>query len=250
MRIDASTVRAIAPGAKPSIVDGLVNSWSEMTEPAGITTPMRAAHFLAQLAHESAGFTTTTEFASGAAYENRTDLGNIEAGDGRRYKGRGLIQLTGRSNYRAFTTWARKLDAAAPDFEREPERAADFPWALLSAVWFWSTRGLNDHADADDVEAITRRINGGPNGLADRKAKLAAAKKALGVTAARPVLRSGDRGEDVFRLQTALNARGAGLNADGDFGPRTEAAVRRFQDSKGLFVDGIVGARTWAALGL
>ena len=137
----------------------------------GITdTPLRLAHFVAQLAHESDGFRAMEEYASGAAYEGRTDLGNTQPGDGKRYKGRGPIQLTGRANYRTFGR------ALGIDFESHPEIVALPSVGLLAACRFWTMRGLNELADADDVEAITRRINGGLNGFGDRKAYLVKAK--------------------------------------------------------------------------
>lgn len=135
-----------------------------------LDTPLRLAHFMAQLAHESGGFRYMEEIASGAAYEGRRDLGNDQPGDGKRYKGRGPIQLTGRANYRLF---GRELGI---DFEEHPEIVALPSVGLLAACHFWKLRGLNELADADDVEAITKRINGGTNGLADRKAYLAKAK--------------------------------------------------------------------------
>lgn len=106
------------------------------------------------------------EIASGQAYEGRADLGNTQAGDGKRYKGRGPIQLTGRANYR---TYGRALGF---DFEQRPEMVSYPSVGLLVACKFWEQNKLNHLADADDVTAITRRINGGQNGLADRKAYL------------------------------------------------------------------------------
>jgi putative chitinase len=138
---------------------------------AGIdANALRFAHFFAQLGHESAGFRYMEEIASGQAYEGRRDLGNTEPGDGRRYKGRGPIQLTGRANYRDY---GRRLGI---DLEQHPEIAALPSFGLLTACTYWTVKGLNAFADRDDVETITRRINGGLNGYADRKARLAAMK--------------------------------------------------------------------------
>ena len=140
---------------------------------SGIDRPLRQAHFLSQVAHESGELRYSEEIASGAAYEGRADLGNTHPGDGVRFKGRGLIQLTGRANYtkygqdrkRDFTTGANpKLIATDPIL------------AVDVAVWFWTKHGLNALADRDDVIAVTQAINGGLNGLADRKAKLLRAK--------------------------------------------------------------------------
>lgn len=139
----------------------------------GIDTPLRTAHFLAQLGHESGDLRFAEELADGRAYQGRADLGNTEPGDGPRFKGRGLIQLTGRANYRAYGQARGRnflTDASARLIATDPELAADV------AGWFWSTRNLNPLADADQIRAITRRINGGYNGLADRQAHLDQAK--------------------------------------------------------------------------
>lgn len=136
-----------------------------------IDTPLRLAHFLAQLAHESMGFVHMEEIASGAAYEGRRDLGNVHPGDGKRYKGRGPIQLTGRANYRRYG------QRVGIDLEAHPEVAALPSVGMLTACLYWSDRGLNALADADDVLSITRKINGGTNGLPDRKARLLKTKE-------------------------------------------------------------------------
>jgi putative chitinase len=136
-------------------------------------TPLRMAHFLAQLAHESDGWRAMEEYASGAAYEGRKDLGNDRAGDGPRYKGRGPIQITGRANYRRY---GQKIGI---DLEAHPEVAALPSVGMLTAALFWDDRGLNELADRDDVLGITRKINGGLNGIDDRRARLAAAKALL-----------------------------------------------------------------------
>lgn len=132
-----------------------------------ITTQARAEMFLAQVLHESGGLRYFEEIASGAEYEGRKDLGNIHPGDGRRYKGRGPIQLTGRSNYR----WAGK--ALGVDLEGHPLHAAAHPLGWRIAGLYWRSRGLNELADRGAFIAITERINGGRNGLATRQAYLA-----------------------------------------------------------------------------
>ena len=134
---------------------------------------LRFAHFMAQLIHESGGFRYMEEIASGQAYEGRADLGNTEPGDGRRYKGRGPIQLTGRANYRTF---GRMIGV---DIERHPDVVALPSMGLWVGCLFWKTKGLNALADADDVRGVTRRINGGFNGLADRQKHLAEMKELL-----------------------------------------------------------------------
>ena len=139
----------------------------------GIDTPLRQASFLAQVAHESGQLLWLRELASGAAYEGRSDLGNVVAGDGVRFKGRGLLQITGRANYAACGV-ALGLDLlAAPQLLEQPVAAC------RSAGWFWQSRGLNRLADAGDQERITRRINGGINGLAERLALYQVARKVL-----------------------------------------------------------------------
>lgn len=128
---------------------------------------LRLSHFMAQLVHESGSFRYMEEIASGQAYEGRADLGNVVAGDGVRFKGRGPIQITGRANYRTFGR------AIGIDIENHPEIAAVPSIGLHLALEYWKSRNLNALADADDVVAITRKINGGTNGLDDRKAHLA-----------------------------------------------------------------------------
>jgi putative chitinase len=126
-----------------------------------IHTRLRIAHFLGQTCHESAGFRTTEEFASGAAYEGRKDLGNVKKGDGRRYKGRGLLQLTGRANYAEYGK------ALGVDLENNPTMAAEPALSLRIACEYWKRRKLNADCDRDDIRATTRKINGGLNDLED-----------------------------------------------------------------------------------
>jgi putative chitinase len=129
-----------------------------------ITTPLRSAAFLAQLAHESGELRYFEEFASGEAYEGRADLGNTQPGDGERFKGRGSIQLTGRANYTAAGA------ALGLDLVSHPEMAASPGVGFRVAVWYWITHGLNALADARDFDGITKRINGGLNGKSQRDA--------------------------------------------------------------------------------
>lgn len=138
-----------------------------------ISTKARQAAFLAQVGHESGQLRYVQELASGSAYEGRTDLGNDQPGDGVRFKGRGLIQITGRANYIACGK-ALGLDLLLhPELLEEPESAC------RSAAWFWRSHGLNELADAGDFLRITRRINGGTNGLEDRQALYAKAQEVL-----------------------------------------------------------------------
>lgn len=147
----------------------------------GVTSPLEKAHFLAQVAHESGSGKWLRELASGRAYEGRKDLGNVQVGDGVRYKGRGLIQCTGRANYAAYTGWKYGDDRAL----RAPEMLEELPDAVDAAFWYWTVERpkLKQLALADDVVGVTRAINGGTNGLDDRKAKLAKAKRLLGLAA-------------------------------------------------------------------
>lgn len=146
-----------------------------------INTPRREAAFLAQIAHESGSLRYVEEIASGEAYEGRKDLGNTEPGDGKRFKGRGLIQITGRFNYEALSA------ALNYDFVKEPEKLELPGAASLSAGWFWHLKDLNRLADIDAFEKISARINGinkvtkKPNGMEDRLKHWENCRKALGV---------------------------------------------------------------------
>lgn len=141
----------------------------------GIGTPIRQAAFLAQLAHESGSLMYVKEIASGSAYEGRADLGNHQPGDGVRYKGRGLIQVTGRANY------MRAAQALGMPLVDRPEMLEEPGPACMSAGWFWSMKNLNELADKDKFGEITKRINGGYNGLDDRIEHWLRARRALGV---------------------------------------------------------------------
>ena len=260
--IDGDLLRAIAPrfsGAKADrqreIIDAVSGVLRATLAEYEIDTPLRIAHFVAQVAHESAGCCTTEEFASGAAYEGRLDLGNTEPGDGRRFKGRGLIQLTGRANYKTFG------ERMGLDLISNPETAAEPELSLRIACEYWKDRKINRWADQDNLVRVTRAINGGTNGLADRRQYLVKAKNQLarisGVVIAteappegKPVLRRGSQGDLVVDLQEALSAKGLAVAIDGDFGPQTELAVKVWQERKKLVADGIVGPVTWGSLGL
>jgi putative chitinase len=264
-----------------------VAAWCEELNKAlpkyDITTPERIAGFTSQCAHESGDFNQLIEnlnysqqslervfpryFGPGkrnaAEYarnpekianyvymdENRTSkLGNTQPGDGARFIGRGLKQLTGRDNYTRF----------AKDYDMTAEQAAEWletkEGALASALWFWNTKNLNAVADTGDVVRMTKIINGGDIGLADRQARY---EKAMAVltgkiplraanSEAAPTggaLRRGSKGEEVKRMQAKL-----GLSADGDFGPGTEAALKKWQAANGLTADGVAGPKTLAKL--
>lgn len=138
-----------------------------------INTPARQASFLSQVGHESGQLRYVRELASGEAYEGRVDLGNTCPGDGVRYKGRGLVQITGRANYMAC------MLALDIDCVEHPELLELPVNACRSAAWFWKTHGLNELADAGDQVRVTKRVNGGTNGLADRLALFEVAKGVL-----------------------------------------------------------------------
>lgn len=254
----------------------------------GITTERRIAHFISQCAHESNNFRSLSEnlnysekalnavfgryFGSppkrnAAEYARNPQLianyvyqdefrkykmGNVNPGDGWLFRGRGLKQLTGRENY---TRFGKSIDITA-------EEAADYvstpKGAVESACWFWDTNKLNDIADTDDVKRMTKKINGGSIGLADRQSRYTKAMEILGnpvsVAAADDtddevdlseigVLRRGSRGEGVKLMQEAL-----GLGADGIFGPGTERSLKEWQTSQGLDADGVAGPATLGKL--
>lgn len=128
-----------------------------------ITKPERVRCFLATVLHESGGFRYREEIASGAGYEGRRDLGNTQPGDGRRYKGRSYIQITGRANYRAVS------NALGVNFLANPQKLAEPKYAARAAAWWFKTNGCNELADRGGLVAVTKRVNGGYNGMADRK---------------------------------------------------------------------------------
>jgi putative chitinase len=148
-----------------------------------IDTPARQAAFLAQIGHESGGMRWLSEIwgptPAQERYEGREDLGNTQPGDGSRFRGRGAIQTTGRANYAKVRDRLRERFADVPDFEADPELLAELPWCVLSAADYWDWKGLNALADAGNFRLITKRINGGYNGLADRLARWEAAKNTL-----------------------------------------------------------------------
>jgi predicted chitinase len=146
------------------IKDDEVVELNECLETFNITTTSRIRHFLSQISHESGGGRYKKEIASGAAYEGRTDLGNTQPGDGRKYKGAGYIQLTGRSNYKAFS-----------DFIKDPKvmDGVDYvaeKYPFTSAGFWWKNNKMNELCDKNpSVADVTKRVNGGYNGLVDRQ---------------------------------------------------------------------------------
>jgi putative chitinase len=258
---------------------------NEMLPKYGITTDKRIASFVSQCAHESMDFRVLEENLNykeatllkvfpryfGPGKENAAEyagnpqkianyvymdknrsksgaLGNHKENDGWAMRGKGLKQVTGRANHEAF---GKTVGMTA---EQAAEYLMTKKGALESALWFWGSRNLNDVADTGDVTRLTKIINGGDIGLADRQARYAKAMAALGgqisapTAAAAPAptagsMRRGSEGDGVKKLQAAL-----GLTADGDFGPGTEAALKKWQAANGLTADGVAGPKTLAKL--
>lgn len=178
--ITAQQLKAICPTATMSNINRALKPLNDTLVKFNINTPLRIAHFIAQVAHESGAFQYLKEIASGAAYDTgrlAARLGNTpEAdGDGQKYKGRGYIQLTGTSNNRLFDEFTGRKH----DLMNHPERLEQPDLAMLAAGWYWSRNDLNNLADRDDLLSITKRINGGTNGLEDRRNYLKNAKKVL-----------------------------------------------------------------------
>lgn len=261
MDIDGAFLHFVAPkfrGQRAKAQAEIIGQIDKTLRPTlsryGISTQLRIAHFTAQIMHESAGLRTTEEFASGKAYEGRASLGNNQPGDGPRFKGRGLLQLTGRANYQKM---GHSLDV---DLINNPDKAADPKLSLLIACEYWDQRAINRHADHDDLIEVTRAVNGGLNGLADRRRYLSKAKEKLAELAAQSlkntlaphdphsILRRGSKGLAVADLQESLRHHGYQLTIDGDFGPATELAVRTFQAASSLVPDGLVGPKTKSSL--
>lgn len=146
--------RACGAFAKPAVVQGIADN-AEWLTTGGIDTPGRLAEFLAQACLETDYFRVLEEYASGADYEGRKDLGNTVAGDGKRFKGRGIFQCTGRFNY---ANYGKRLGL---DLIKEPALAARPDISVRIAVLYWNDKGLNAYADRADTKAISRAINRG-----------------------------------------------------------------------------------------
>lgn len=173
LSVTVARLRRLAPSGRPDIIAGIAAGFDALAVAAGVTTRLRICHVLAQAGHESDGFRTLAEYGGAAhfaRYEGRGDLGNTQVGDGARFHGRGIFQLTGRANYRRYG------GLIGVDLEREPARAIEPEISLRVAFAYWHERGCNDAADADDVVRVTKLVNGGRNGLADRARLLGVAK--------------------------------------------------------------------------
>ncbi len=273
-------VRAAAPDAPASAIAGLEAVKARLAKMHAMDSALRMAHLIGQCAHESLRFTLVSEslyyttadraFAifpryfrnithageflrdsekmANHVYAGRNGNGPSESGDGYRFRGRGYLKLTGRANY---TVFGKRLGI---DLVMHPERAEDPEVAWLVAGSFLATRGRAGRlafywADRNNVEMVTRIVNGGTHGLADRRLRTARALEGLSGQVVRPTLGLDDVGDAVVLLQRAVTAGGQALGAlDGHYGQRTLAAVIAFQDAEGLLADGVVGEKTWKAL--
>lgn len=225
MQVNAETLarmsgRAVNDNMR-SVIDGLASAGIG----AGLNRPHRLAIYLAQIGHESEWFKYDREIwgptAAQGRYDTRTDLGNTAAadGDGYTYRGRGPIQITGKFNYRRFTTWAQKLDARAPDFVASPDLVNTDPWEGLGPIWYWDSgnptgESLNIYADEANHEMVTRRINGGLNGYADRLTRYTRAALVL----------LGFGPADIRAFQATVFSGG---QIDGIDGPKTRTALHQ-----------------------
>lgn len=257
--ITREIIKEIVPNSKDEIISpliGYLNKYMSMDK-YQVNTYLRVCHFLAQAAHESASLRTLEEYASGAAYEGRKDLGNVNKGDGIRYKGRGIFQITGRANYRNIG------NLIGEDLEHNPDLAESPEVSVRTALEYWRSRNLNALADADDLMGITRKINGGTNGLDSRRKFLIKCKEfipknisfepapkpiidsiASPIVASIVVAKKGDNSPYVADLQNLLNIKGAKITADGVFGPKTEQAVKDFQLKYGFPMTGSIDTDT------
>lgn len=168
-------LRVAMPYALPERVAAFISPLNAAMEEYDITTPNRRAAFLAHVAHESGSLRYTRELADGRAYEGRADLGNAFPGDGPRYRGRGLLQITGRANY------ADCGEALGLPLIEQPELLELPVNACRSAGWFWAKKKLNAYADANSFGSLTKAINGGYTGLDDRIRQWLNARRALGI---------------------------------------------------------------------
>ncbi|WP_298377101.1 peptidoglycan-binding protein [Azospirillum sp.] len=286
----AAVLLKVAPSIKPNYLQAFQQS-GDLFAQFGITTPLRITHFLAQMMHETGGgrvlyeslyYTTPDRLLAIFGVGNHSaairpeevdgllkneqalaervyglgnppkakELGNSRPGDGYLFRGSGLLQTTGGANFQ------RMGDKAGVDFYNHPDLIVAPEHALKPALHEWDEGNLNAAADANDIRAITRRINGGYNGLDDRQAWFDKIWPEINGGDAVPVPTTGGStalGEDdgsTKWLQAALNAAGAKppLTVDGVSGPATTAAIRAFQQSAGLSVDGVAGPKTRAAL--
>ncbi|CDZ55090.1 glycoside hydrolase family 19 protein [Neorhizobium galegae] len=231
MTIIPNSVKALYPSAKAAAnlrsIEAGLEAYGHET---GLLLPHRLAHFLPQLAHESAGFVYDREIwgdtPAQQRYDVRTDLGNTPErdGDGKKFMGRTGIQITGKGNVERFQRWCQSKGLDAPNFLASPDLLNTDPWEGIAPIWYWDEgnptgKSLNVLADANNIEQITKRINGGLNGFQDRMAQYVRISLCLaGFSAA---------GLKTFQVQ----AKQAGLytgEIDGDAGPQTRAALHKW----------------------
>ena len=279
-------VSRLARDARDNYVQAL-RQGGPLFEEHGIESPLRMSHFLAQALHETGGFTVLRESTrysaprlleifgvnkhsaaitpaeaaqlAGNAHaiaervyglgnpRKARELENTRPGDGFLYRGNGVLQTTGRGNHRRMGV------ACGLDFEGNPDLVTAAEHALKPALQEWTNNNLNVAADRNDIQTITRKINGGLIGLADRQAwfeRVWALLKADGDPV--EAWQAGDADDDVRKLQAALNDLGADpkLVVDGRDGPATRQAVKNFQVAAGLTADGVAGPVTKAAIEL
>ena len=213
--ISAQQLRSAAKGkVNESNMNSVLVALNQFGRAYGLHKPHRLAHFLAQLLHESGSFKYDKEIwgptEAQKRYEGRSDLGNNKPGDGKRFMGRSAMQLTGRYNYRQFTKWCRDQGIPSPDFEQFPEKINTDPFEGLVPIYYWNSRDINKYADLGDIESVSRKVNGGKNGLNDR----------IDYYGRIALVLLGYRADNVRQFQADRR-----LEVDGDVGPRTRAAL-------------------------
>tara|TARA_R110000851_G_scaffold168016_1_gene313828 strand:+ start:7937 stop:8752 length:816 start_codon:yes stop_codon:yes gene_type:complete len=269
MELTARQVSAMMPGIKN--VEEWAGALNKVLPKYEINTPNRVAGFISQTGHESSNYKITEENLNYSAarldvifpkyfrragrdaseysnkpskianvvYANRMGNGDRASNDGFNFRGRGIIQLTGRNNYTAF---AESIDMTVDDVV---DYIGTKEGAIASACWFWKENNLNEYCDAGNVKGLTKRINGGHHGLKDRENRW---NRALAVfngemDAELTTAKMGSTGLAVKLIQKAL-----GITADGDFGPGTDRALKEWQKLNGLVADGIAGPNTYKKL--
>lgn len=170
MELTYQQVRDILPRAKKQDIINFVSDFNKFSWLHKMTKVKEIAHFIAQIGHESLQLLYKTEIDSGKYLEGRLDLGNTQPGDGKRFKGRGWLMCTGRYNYAEFTKWYNKKFKSKEDFITTPRRISDeHELSFIVSIWFWQTRKIRPLALANNIEAVTKKINGGLNGYAERE---------------------------------------------------------------------------------